>query len=138
MLPPLPPPPEQPPVPSAPPPPPHPPPSPLRPEPPQSPPLPPAPPAAPGELTLLLESGATYAFGGEHITVSGAGVRVRISTTGADPATLDAQSLSRHFVVLGATLELDNLILVNGCPRAWARTRALSARHDAVASARAR
>ena len=124
----LPPPPAQPPVPMLPPPPAHPPPSPLHPQPPQSPPLPPAPPAAPGELSLLLESGATYAFGGHPITVSGAGVRVRISTTGAAPATLDAQRLSRHFVVLGATLELDNLILVNGCPRVGANPRPLHTR----------
>lgn len=94
----------------------------------------------PGELSLLLESGATYAFGGSPIIVSGAGVRVRISTTGAAPATLDAQRLSRHFAVLGgATLELDNLILINGCPlHAWARTRALCARDDALAHMRMR
>ena len=81
----------------------------------------PAPPSAPGELTWLLESGATYAFDGEPIKISGAGITVRISTTGAAPAILDAQHLSRHFIVVGATLELEHLLLVNGCRRARMR-----------------
>ena len=89
---------------------------------PPQPPQTPAPPNAPGVLNLQLESGRTYPLEGQQIVVCCAGLTVRIGTTGAEPAILDAQQMSRHFTVLGATLELDNIVLMNGCGRARAST----------------
>ena len=65
---------------------------------------------------LTLESGATYRFRGEPITVSGTGVSVSIGTAAAErPAILDAEGLSRHFIVrAGASLTLHNVILQHG------------------------
>ena len=101
--------------------PPAPPPSPSHPPPPLAPPQPPSvpPPSAPAEAAadreLLLDSGKTYRLSGEPIIIRGAGVTVSIGTTGALPATIDAQYLSRHFIIRGgATLTLRNLHLING------------------------
>ena len=73
------------------------------------------PPLAASAVEITLDSGATYRFGGEPISVRGAGVSVSIGTSGVAPATLDAEQLSRHFLVAdGATLTLRNLIITGG------------------------
>ena len=100
-----------------------PPPSPPSPPPPSPPPSPPTPPTPPpptyppesAGYEYLLDSGTVYHLGGDPIVVAGPGVTVLIGTTGIAPATLDAQSLSRHFIVAGgATLTLQNVVLING------------------------
>lgn len=54
-------------------------------------------------------------MGGQPIVISGPGVSVSITSSGAAPAILDAQYLSRHFVVSdGARLTLRNVEVVNG------------------------
>ena len=54
-------------------------------------------------------------MGGTPIIVRGTGVTVTIGTSGIAPATLDAERLSRHFLVsAGAVLTLRNIVLRNG------------------------